>query len=101
MSGCHSGCKARVQERQPLALFSYCGSHASNLVMQHAVTSCQLIRDSLQWLNEVQSWLNVVERKVRFRIFTLNLNKKTLPPPQSMLFGIVFCSEQASHNLIY
>ncbi len=53
MSGCYSGCKARVQERQPLALFFHCGSHASNLVMQHAVTSCQLIRDSLQWLNEL------------------------------------------------
>ncbi|XP_028416128.1 zinc finger MYM-type protein 1-like [Dendronephthya gigantea] len=53
MSGCYSGCKAIVQERQPLALFFHCGSHASNLVMQHAVTSCQLIRDSLQWLNEL------------------------------------------------
>ena len=53
MSGCYSGCKARVQERQPLALFFHCGSHASNLVMQHAVTSCQLIRDSLQWLSEL------------------------------------------------
>ena len=53
MSGCFSGCQARVQERQPLALFFHCGSHACNLVMQHAVTSCQLIRDSLQWLNEL------------------------------------------------
>ena len=53
MSGCYSGCKARVQERQPLALFFHCGSHASNLVMQHAVSSCHLIRDSVQWLNEL------------------------------------------------
>ena len=43
MSGCLSGCQARVHEWQPLALFFHCGSHACNLVMQHAVTSCQLI----------------------------------------------------------
>ena len=53
MSGCFSVCQARVQEWQPLALFFHCGSHACNLVMQHAVTSCQLIRDSRQWLNEL------------------------------------------------
>ena len=34
MIGCFSGCQARVQERQPLALFFHCGSHACNLVMQ-------------------------------------------------------------------
>ena len=58
MSGCYSGCKARVQERQPLALFFHCGSHASNLVMQRAIASCHLIRDSIQWLNELGVLMN-------------------------------------------
>ncbi|XP_028397239.1 zinc finger MYM-type protein 1-like [Dendronephthya gigantea] len=53
MSGCHTGCQARVREKQPLALYFHCGSHTSNLVMQHAVNSCELIRDSLQWINEL------------------------------------------------
>ena len=52
MSGCYSGCQARVRERQLLALYFHCGSHASNLVMQNAVTLCQLIRDAIQWVNE-------------------------------------------------
>ena len=58
MSGCYSGCKARVQERQPLALFFHCGSHASNLVMQHAIPSCHLIGDSIKWLNELGLLMN-------------------------------------------
>ena len=58
MSGCYSGCKASVQERQPLALFFHCRSHASNLVMQHAVASCHLIRNSIQWLHELGVLMN-------------------------------------------
>lgn len=53
MSGCYTGCQARVRKRQPLALYFHCASHVSNLVMQHAVTSCPLILDTLQWTNEL------------------------------------------------
>ena len=52
-SSCYVGCRAKVQERQPLALFFNRESDASSLIMQHAVKSCHLIRDSLQWVNEL------------------------------------------------
>ena len=42
-----------MRERQPLELYVHCASHVSNLVMQYAVTSCPLIRDALQWTNEL------------------------------------------------
>ena len=74
MSGFYSGCKARVQERQPLALFFHCGSHASNLVMQHAVTSCQLIRDSLQWLNELGV---LMKRSSKYKAIFLTICEST------------------------
>ena len=42
-----------MRERQPLVLYFHCAWHISNLLMQHAVTSCALIRDTLQWTNEL------------------------------------------------
>ncbi|CAB4023942.1 zinc finger MYM-type 1-like [Paramuricea clavata] len=74
MSGCYSGSMARLQERQPLALFFHCGSHASNLVMQHAVTSCQLIRDSLQWLNELGVFM---KRSGKYKAIFLTICEST------------------------
>jgi hypothetical protein len=41
----------------------------------------------------LQSWPNVVERKVQFSVLTFILNNPHPPFPQSMLFGIIFCSE--------
>ncbi|XP_072016938.1 zinc finger MYM-type protein 1-like [Amphiura filiformis] len=53
MSGKYAGCQAKIKSKQPLAMFFHCSSHVSNLVMQHAVTSSPLVRDALQWVQDL------------------------------------------------
>ena len=55
MSGHYTGCQARVRQCQPLALYFHCASHIVNLVMQNA---CQLVRNALQWTNELGVLMN-------------------------------------------
>nr|XP_054761170.1 zinc finger MYM-type protein 1-like [Lytechinus pictus] len=53
MQGPYNGCQAKVKESQPLALHFHCGAHISNLVLQHGVGACPIIRDAVQWVHEL------------------------------------------------
>ncbi|XP_063969470.1 uncharacterized protein LOC129278693 [Lytechinus pictus] len=53
MKGKYNGCQAKVKSKQPLALHFHCASHMANLVLEHAVTACQPIRDAIQWCNDL------------------------------------------------
>ena len=58
MSGHYTGCQARLRQCQPLALYFHCASHIANLVMLNAIISCQLVRNALQWTNELGVLMN-------------------------------------------
>lgn len=47
MSGAYSGCQAKIKESQPLALYTHCGAHITNLVTAKAAEAAPLIRDAL------------------------------------------------------
>ncbi|XP_063967530.1 uncharacterized protein LOC129267544 [Lytechinus pictus] len=49
----YNGCQAKVKESQPLALHFHCGAHISNLVLQHGVGACPIIRNAVQWVHEL------------------------------------------------
>ncbi|XP_033122730.1 zinc finger MYM-type protein 1-like [Anneissia japonica] len=53
MSEKYIGCQAKIKEQQPLAMFFHCSSHVSNLVVQHAVSKTPLVRDALQWVQDL------------------------------------------------
>jgi hypothetical protein len=52
MSGCFKGVKARIQEIQPLAVYTHCVGHVLNLVV---VDSCEnpFVRDTINTVKEV------------------------------------------------
>jgi len=53
MAGPYSGCQAVIASKQPLAVFVHCGSHSSNLVMQHTVACNPQLRDAIQWVQDL------------------------------------------------
>ena len=53
MAGKHAGAQALIKQEQPLALFVHCGAHCTNLVTQKACLASVLIRDSLDWVNQL------------------------------------------------
>lgn len=53
MSGAYHGCQAGIKIKQPLALYVHCGAHSTNLVASNACSSVAMIRDALQWVQEL------------------------------------------------
>ncbi|XP_035984432.1 zinc finger MYM-type protein 1-like [Fundulus heteroclitus] len=53
MSGKHAGVQALIKQEQPLALFVHCGAHCTNLIAQKACLASVLIRDALDWVNQL------------------------------------------------
>ncbi|XP_032413144.1 zinc finger MYM-type protein 1-like [Xiphophorus hellerii] len=53
MSGKHAGAQALIKQEQPLALFVHCGAHCTNLIAQKACLASVLIRDALDWVNQL------------------------------------------------
>lgn len=53
MSGKYNGCQAIIRDRQPLALFTHCGSHCTNLVAQKVCSESQLVRNTVQLVQEI------------------------------------------------
>ena len=53
MSGAYKGCQAIISQQQPLALYVHCGAHCANLVAQHAVSACGLIRDAVSYVQDL------------------------------------------------
>lgn len=53
MSGKYAGAQALIKQEQPLALYVHCGAHCTNLVVQKACLASVLIRDSLDWVNQL------------------------------------------------
>ncbi|KAI6657042.1 Zinc finger MYM-type protein 1-like [Oopsacas minuta] len=58
MSSHYTSYQARVRQCQPLALYFHFASHISNLVMQNSIISSQLVRNALQWENELGVLMN-------------------------------------------
>jgi hypothetical protein len=74
MSGCFKGVKARIQEIQPLAVFTHCVGHVLNLVVED---SCEnpFVRDTINTVKEAINFFKVsvqresilkVDRKIKF-----------------------------------
>ena len=53
MSGKHAGAQVLTKQKQPLALYIHCGAHCANLIAQKACLACVLIRDALDWVNQL------------------------------------------------
>lgn len=55
MAGEYNGCQAKIKSKQPLALYTHCGSHVSNLVTSKSVqdSGSTLIRDALDCVHEL------------------------------------------------
>ena len=53
MAGKHAGAQALIKQEQPLALYVHCGAHCTNLITQKACLASVLIRDSLDWVNQL------------------------------------------------
>ncbi|XP_027882815.1 zinc finger MYM-type protein 1-like isoform X1 [Xiphophorus couchianus] len=53
MSGKHAGAQALIKQEQPLAFFVHCGAHCTNLIAQKACLASVLIRDALDWVNQL------------------------------------------------
>lgn len=53
MSGKFNGAQAIIKNLQPLAVHVHCGAHCINLVTQKACSASVLIRDVLDWLNQL------------------------------------------------
>ncbi|KAI6647075.1 Zinc finger MYM-type protein 1-like [Oopsacas minuta] len=81
MSGHYTGCQARVRQCQPLALYFHCASHISNLVMQNAVISSQLVRNALQWTNKLGVLMNRSGKyRAMFRAICVSNESESLHP---------------------
>ena len=55
MSGIYKGCQAIISNRQPLALYTHCGSHCTNLVAERVTSLGPLVRNSMQVVQEIGS----------------------------------------------
>lgn len=67
MDGTYNGCQAIIRDRFPLALHFRCAAHSVHLVAQHATEADAIIRDCLQWVQEVGK---LFKRSTKFhRIF--------------------------------
>jgi len=53
MTGAFTGCQAVISQDNPLVLFFHCSAHCVNLVAEYTSESCVLVRDSLQFVNEI------------------------------------------------
>jgi len=53
MSGHYSGCQAIIATKQPLAIYVHCGAHCTNLVIQYTVACNPMLRDTIQWIQEL------------------------------------------------
>lgn len=53
MSGIYNGCQAIISLRQPLALYTHCGSHCTNLVAEKVCAAGQFVRNSIQIVQEI------------------------------------------------
>jgi hypothetical protein len=53
MTGIKNGVKSRVLADQPMALFIHCSAHSLNLAVQDSSKRIPLIRDCLQWVNDI------------------------------------------------
>uniref|UniRef100_A0A8C6NYU6 DUF4371 domain-containing protein n=1 Tax=Nothobranchius furzeri TaxID=105023 RepID=A0A8C6NYU6_NOTFU len=53
MAGMHAGAQARIKQEQPLALYIHCGAHCTNLITQKVCSASVLVRDSLDWVNQL------------------------------------------------
>jgi len=49
----YNGCQAVIREWHPLALHFRCASHSIHLVAQHATEADILVRDCLQWVQDL------------------------------------------------
>jgi hypothetical protein len=53
MAGKFNGCQVHIKKRQPLALFTTCGAHSTNLVVSKAVEEAEFLRDALSRADDV------------------------------------------------
>lgn len=53
MSGKYKGAQAKIREREPRAVYVHCANHSLNLALQDSVRSVPLMRDVLQYVNDV------------------------------------------------
>ena len=57
------GYKARITALQPLAIYIHYSNHALNLALQDLAKKIPLIRDCLQWANDVGLILKASEKR--------------------------------------
>ena len=84
MSGHYTGSQARVREWQPLALYFHCASHNSTLVIQNAVISCPLVRNALEWINQLGVLMNRSGKYTAMFQAICVQNKNESPHPSAM-----------------
>ena len=70
MAGEYNGCQAIIAKVQPLALHFHCAAHRSNLVMQKADMASKLVRDALQYANELGV---LISRSGKFKSIFANI----------------------------
>lgn len=67
MDGAFKGCQAIISNKYPLCLHFRCSAHSIHLVAQYACEADPLVRDALQWLQELG---NLYKRSGKFsRLF--------------------------------
>ena len=52
MAGAYKRCQAIIGQRQPLALYTHCGSHCTNLAAEKVCSLGPLLRNSMQAVQE-------------------------------------------------
>lgn len=58
MAGARNGCQNIIKQDQPLALHFHCSAHCTNLIAMATIESSPLLRDALQWINEISALYN-------------------------------------------
>jgi hypothetical protein len=74
MSGSYKGCQAIIRQRPPLALYTHCGSHCSNLVAEKVCSLGPLLRNSIQVVQETGA---VFSASIKVRTAFLEISQVT------------------------
>jgi len=70
MSGRFQGVQVKIGQKQPLALYIHCSNHCLNLALQDCGKKVPLVRNTLQFVNEVGVLIrNSAKRLGQFRHF--------------------------------
>ena len=66
MKGKQNGFQVKVKSKQQPALHFHCASHMASLVLEQFVAECSLIRDAIQWVNELGV---LFKRSAKYKVF--------------------------------